>query len=273
MEGHTSEAQGSGAPQGVGTSNVESGQEGRLALQVAPEGVNLYRGVLDHGFVRLRNLAGPNRRKDQFFDANDVDPAQAARMSFEQMDSERTYEEDMRLNRYLLKNGHTSPFEMIQIWIEVKTPIFVDRQLVRHRTWRRNESSGRYITLDGEWYIPQVVGGKAPNAKQGQEDNLPDDVQKWFRGILSEECEESYRKYLLAIRHGVAPEHARMLLHLNHYVHWIGNVDLANMYKFLGLRAHSHAQIEAQAYAFAIIELLRPSLPGLMQLFDELVKR
>jgi thymidylate synthase (FAD) len=271
MDQNTPEAEGQEATQGVGASHGESRREGHLALQVAPERLRL--SVLDHGFIELRNLAGQTRRPDQWFDVSDVDPAQAARMSFDQMDSNRTYEEDMKLNRYLLKNMHTSPFEMISVWIEAKVPIFVDRQLVRHRTWRRNESSGRYITLPGEWYIPQIVGGKAPNAKQGQSDNLSPEVQRWFKQMLSEECETSYRKYVKAIEQGVAPEHARMLLHLNHYVHWLGNVDLGNMFKFLALRAHSHAQIEAQAYAYAIIDVLRPHIPGLMQLFDELVKR
>src|SRR5690606_18852081 len=123
--------------------------------------------VLDHGFVRLRNMAGPTRRvlngtheeTGDFilrpFDADDRDPAQAARMSFDQMDSERTLEEDMRLSRYLMKNWHTSPFEMVEIWLEMKMPIFVARQFVRHRTASINEVSGRYVQLPGEWYIPE----------------------------------------------------------------------------------------------------------------------
>lgn len=231
------------------------------------------RDVLDHGFVALRNLAGQTRRPGDPFDADDVDPAQAARMSFDQMDSERPYADDMRLNEYLLKNLHTSPFEMIQVWVEVKVPIFVDRQLVRHRTWRRNESSGRYIVLPEEWYIPEVVGGKAPNKKQGQEDNLPADVQNYFKRNLAAACKRDYDTYVEMMGLGVAPEHARMFLHLNHYVHWLGNVDLGNMFHFLSLRAHSHAQVEAQAYAWAIIELLRPHLPGLMELFDKHCRR
>lgn len=229
--------------------------------------------VLDHGFVELLNLAGPSRRADKLFDADDIDPAQAARMSFDQFNTERTYEQDMKLARYLLTNGHTSPFEMIQVWIEVKVPIFVDRQFVRHRTWRRNESSGRYITLPPEWYIPDTVGGKAPSAKQGQADNLAPEVQEWFKDTLNRACKADYGLYLHAVEKSVAPEHARMFLHVNHYVHWLGNVDLSNLYKFLALRAHSHAQIEAQQYALAIIELLRPYLPGLMSLFDDVVRR
>jgi len=246
------------------------------------------RQVLDHGFVKLRNLAGPTRRVLEFkglhedgqecfehldFDANDTDPAQCARMSFDQMDSDRTYEEDMKLNEYLLKNMHTSPFEMIQVWLEVKVPIFVDRQFVRHRTWRRNESSGRYITLPKEWYIPEVVGGKATNKKQGQEDNLLIDVQLDFKDCLEQHCQNGYKLYLDALEAAVAPEHPRMFLSLNHYVHWIGNVDLANLFHFLALRTHSHAQIEARVYGWAIVDLLKPHLPGLMGLFDKHCRR
>jgi thymidylate synthase (FAD) len=238
--------------------------------------------VLDHGFVKLRNLAGPTRRVHdrngphiamRSFDADDTDPANAARMSFDNLDADRTYQQDMKLSRYLLENLHTSPFEMISVWLEVKVPIFVDRQLVRHRTWRRNESSGRYITLPPEWYIPEIVGGKAPNAKQGQADNLDEVTQQCFKVDLDGACRNGYELYTDYIAQGVAPEHARMFLHVNHYVHWLGNVDLGNMFRFLALRAHNHAQIEAQAYAYAIIDLLRPHLPGLMGLFDELVKR
>lgn len=254
--------------------------------------------VLDHGFVKLRNLAGPTRRAmstggepyddgsprlcevPRPFDADDVDPANAARMSFGKMDSDvctdrngktrpRMVEDDYKLNEYLLVNHHTSPFEMIQVWLEVKVPIFVDRQLVRHRTWRRSESSGRYITLPSEWYIPEVVGGKATNAKQGQENNLSVDTQKAFQLVLDHNCRLGYEQYLDFMREGVAPEHARMLLHVNHYVHWLGNVDLHNLFHFLRLRTHSHAQIEAQRYAFAIVDLLRPHLPQLMSLFDK----
>lgn len=237
--------------------------------------------VLDHGSVILRNLAGPTRRISndglgapfREFDADDTDPAQAARLSFEQMDSERTYEQDMKLNKYLLGHDHTSPFEMIQVWIEARVPIFIDRQMVRHRTWSRNESSGRYITLPDKWYIPDVVGGKAKDKKQGQEDNLPDYIQAGFKADLERECAASYRNYLYYIEQGVAPEHARMFLHLNHYVHWLGSVNLHNLFHFLKLRTDTHAQIEAQKYGNAIVELLRPHLPGLMNLFDEVVRK
>ena len=194
-------------------------------------------------------------------------------MSFDQMDGDRTAEEDHKLSRYLMKNWHTSPFEMIEIWMEMKMPIFVARQFVRHRTASLNEVSGRYITLPAEWYIPKVVGGKAPNAKQGQEDNLSQTDQEWFRQVLERNCQYSYDDYIVALRKGVAAEHARMLLHLNHYTHWLWKQDLHNIMHLLSLRDHSHAQIEAQEYATAMLGHLREVLPVSMNLYDEFRRR
>lgn len=236
--------------------------------------------VLDHGFVTLRNLAGPTRRpvdvhpdggawRGRPFDADDRDPAQAARMSFDEMDSDRTETEDFRLARYLMKNWHTSPFEMVECWFEMKMPIFVARQFVRHRTVSINEVSGRYVTLPAEWYIPNLVGGKAATAKQGQADNLNRETQYWFQQSLNSACQRDYDYYLRAVEQGVAPEHARMFLHLNHYTHWLWKQDLHNMMNFLRLRDHSHAQIEAQVYAQAVDQHLRTYLPHSMSLYDE----
>lgn len=239
---------------------------------------------LDKGFVTLRNLSGPTRRiitswdiGDGFaprpFDADDRDPANAARMSFEQTDSERTEEDDFKLARYLMKNWHTSPFEMIEVWLEMKLPIFVARQIVRHRTASLNEVSGRYVTLPADWYIPDVVGGKAPNKKQGQEDNLDEHCQEIYKMELQAHCERGYRIYTTAIKNGVAPEHARLFLSLNHYTHWLWKQDLHNLFHLLSLRDHSHAQIESQKLAQAIDGLIRPHLPFSMELYDEYRKR
>jgi thymidylate synthase (FAD) len=236
--------------------------------------------VLDHGFVRLRNISGPTRRHqlvksedgnwyaDRHFDADDVDAPNSARMSFDQTDSGRTRAEDMKLAAYLMKNKHTSPFEMVQVWLEMKMPIFVARQIIRHRTARVNEMSGRYVTLPPEWYIPETVGGKPVNAKQGQSDNLDQHVQRNFKASLDDHCRDGYEKYMDAMANGVAAEHARMHLSLNHYTHWLWNQDLHNLMHLLSLRDHSHAQVEAQAYARAIDKLVREVLPETMALYD-----
>ena len=212
--------------------------------------------VLDHGFVTLRNIAGPTRRTHSFtqndvlhmteiqprqFDADDTDVANSARMSFHQSDLERSYEVEMKLNKYLMANRHMTPFESIEVWLEMKLPIFVARQFVRHRTAAINEVSGRYVTLPAERYIPEVVGGKPENKKQGQSDNLGPHQQETFKESLHEHCLDGYDRYLDAIESGVAPEHARMFLSLNHYTHWLWKQDLRNMFGFLCLRDHRHA--------------------------------
>lgn len=227
--------------------------------------------VLDHGFVKLRNISGPTKRAHyrNGFDADDVDVANSARMSFDASDQSRTYEAEMKLTDYLMRNHHDTPFESIVVWLEFKLPIFVARQFVRHRTQSLNEVSGRYVTLPAEWYIPETVGGKAQNKKQGQEDNLSSELQTRFKQLLNNNCKHSYNLYKVAIEDGVAPEHARLFLHLNHYTHWMSTMNLRNLFHFLSLRDHPHAQIEAQLYARAVKELLTPHIPGLMQLFEK----
>jgi len=226
--------------------------------------------VLDYGFVLLRNIAGPTRRKWQEFDAHDVDVANSARMSFGAQDQERSYEIEMKLNRYLLENRHMTPFESIEVWVEMKLPIFVARQFVRHRTATLNEISGRYVTLPQEWYIPNIVGGAPIDKKQGQSDTLDEGVQDRFKLRLNMTCRSDYELYLKFIELGVAHEHARLFLHLNHYTHWLWKQDLRNLMHFLSLRIDSHAQVEAQAYGNAIMQLIEPTVPGIVALFKEI---
>ena len=235
--------------------------------------------VLDHGYVILRNFAGPTRRQTvprleneegwlRAFDADDTDVANAARMSFGSMDGDRTYVQEMKLTKYLWTHHHATPFESLVVWLEYKLPIFVARQFHRHRTQSINEISGRYVTLPAEWYIPATVGGKAADKKQGQADNLDPAMQAKFKRVLHDHCAAGYQSYLDAMDCGVAPEHARMLLSLNHYTRYMTTVNLRNLLGFLLLRDHGHAQIEAQAYAKAVIELLTPHIPGIMGVWE-----
>jgi len=251
--------------------------------------------VLDHGFVILRNLAGPTRRIadpggfvvgglrtsiERAFDADDTDPANAARMSFDGSDQDRTYEDEMRLNRYLMVNHHDTPFEMIQVWLDIKMPIFVARQLVRHRTQGINEISGRYVKLPSEWYVPRLedVLLQSKDKKQGGRPvdlNNPEEVATAmrYRACLEEDCRDSYALYERAIADGIAMEQARCHLHLNHYTRWLSTMNLRNTLHLLALRDHGHAQGENQQYAKAITQLLDPHLPGLMQLYRDIIRQ
>lgn len=253
---------------------------------------------LDHGFVILRNLSGPTRRAfikvgginnigaegssismahEVDFDADDRDIANVARISFDGLDSTRALEADLKLADYLMRNKHTSPFEMIEVWLEMKLPIFVARQFVRHRTVSINEVSARYTKLPAEWYIPSLhtVGHKPASMKQGRsigEARLTDEQEELAREFLMSldvQCQSSYKLYELYLEKGIPPELARMCLHLNHYTHWVWKQDLHNLMHFLSLRTHSHAQYEARVYAEAVYQLLKEHLPNLMELFDK----
>jgi len=217
---------------------------------------------LDHGFVKLLNISGATPEGDL-----DRNAAQCARICFNNFEEERTKDQDLKLTEYLIKNRHTSPLEMTQVWLEMKLPIFLARQFVRHRTVVINEMSARYSILPKEYYIPEVVGGKPIHNKQGQEDSLSQEVQDEFKFNLGLQCEESYRKYQIALDNGVAPEHARLFLHVNTYTHWVWSQNLHNLMHFLTLRMDSHAQIEAQIYAKAVYTLVYSHIPETMELF------
>lgn len=227
--------------------------------------------VLDKGYVALRNMSGPTRRRLATFDADDVDIAQAARYSFgPESNKDRTREDDIRLMNYLISHWHTSPVEMIELWFEVKLPIFVARHFVRHRTGSINEISGRYITLPADWYIPEIVGAKPSKEtgiKQGQVNTLAATEQDLFKEALQMHCEQGYNNYQTALESGVAPEHARMFLSLNHYTIWLWKMDLHNLMHFLSLRIDGHAQIEDREYGNAILNLVEQHLPAAMQSF------
>ena len=228
--------------------------------------------VLDHGFIRLANLAGPIRRPEQEFDAADTDPANSARMSFGQMDKGRTEKADHKLARYLIRNRHSTPLEMIEVWVEMKMPIFVARHFVRHRTATINEISGRYVKLPAEWYIPETVGASAENVKQGQEGTVDPIIEAEYKRRLNDACQRDYDDYTWAIESGVTLEEARFFLHLNHYTHWLWKQDLSNIMRCLSLRDHSHTQIQSQAYAKAIDAQLRKQLPVLMKAYDDYIR-
>lgn len=232
----------------------------------------LIRYFLDHGFVKLLNVSGPTRRVDADFDADSTDPANTARISFDQMDSGRSRESDLKLVAYLLKNRHSTPVEMIEVWFEMKMPIFLARQLIRHRTAGVNEVSARYTILPAEWYIPSMesIGIKSKTNKQGR------DVAggNWFasmlyRGFLSVNCWISYKMYKLFLLIGIAPELARAVLHLNHYTHWVWKHDLHNLLHLVRLRRHSHAQYEARELANCIYDLLCQELPEFMKVWQQ----
>ena len=218
---------------------------------------------LDHGFVRVVDYMG-----------DDGAVVQAARVSYGHGTHIRST--DRTLIRYLMRHHHTTPFEMCEIKLHVKLPIFVARQWVRHRTANINEYSARYSILDREFYIPdaEVIASQSEGNRQGREGLVPAEQATWVQQLLIEDATRAYDHYgellnqdrdgspLDPNRDGLARELARINLSLNYYTQWYWKVDLHNLLNFLHLRADPHAQYEIRVYAEAILDqIVKPWVP------------
>ena len=225
--------------------------------------------VLDHGFVRVVDYMG-----------DDGAIVQAARVSYGR--GTRRISDDRGLIRYLMRHRHTTPFEMCEIKLHVKLPIFVARQWIRHRTANVNEYSARYSILDREFYIPgaEVIRAQSRTNRQGRGEQLSPDEATRVQELLREDAERAYTHYEELLNEspagasgdeeqsGLARELARMNLSLNFYTQWYWKIDLHNLLHFLSLRADDHAQYEIRVYADAILErVVQPWVPFAYEAF------
>ena len=139
---------------------------------------------LDHGFVRVVDYMG-----------DDGAVVQAARVSYGRGTQIRST--DRTLIRYLMRHHHTTPFEMCEIKLHVKLPIFVARQWVRHRTANINEYSARYSILDREFYIPdpEVIASQSEGNRQGRGELVPAEHATWVQQLLIEDATRAYDHY------------------------------------------------------------------------------
>lgn len=243
--------------------------------------------VLDGGFVRLLSYMQPHeailvgdgeRVRDPNWSA-DLEIVRNARVSFDA--DWRTGEnagKDEALMRYLYKNKHTSPFEAMVFTFEIQVPIFIARQWHRHRTWSYNEVSARYTTLDLGYFIPDIktIGVQSGDNKQSREIPhwemlLPQAqrIREQFVHDLEEHNRNGYNLYKHYVEQGIPRELARCFLEVNAYTRYMGTVDLHNLFHFLRLRLHSHAQYEVQEYARAILMLIEPIVPVAVAAFKE----
>lgn len=215
--------------------------------------------VLDKGFVRLVDYLGGDARI-----------VQAARVSYGR--GTKTVREDAALIDYLLRNRHTSPFEQVVLTFHVKTPIFVARQWVRHRTARMNEISGRYSVMADEFYVPDPHDVRQQNKtnKQGRSDEpMSGQAQAEFIETLKEDQSALYARYEAYVGQDIAREIARINLPLSLYTQFYWQIDLHNLFHFLRLRLDSHAQSEIRAYAQALSACAKAVAPLAYAAFEE----
>ena len=218
--------------------------------------------VLDHGFVRVIDYMG-----------DDAAICQAARVSYGK--GTKSVSNDEGLIRYLMRHWHSTPFEMCEIKLHVKLPVFVARQWIRHRTANVNEYSARYSILDREFYIPapDALAAQSVVNNQGRGAALEGEEAQRVLKYLTEDAMRCYDHYEEMIsdqgQQGLARELARMNLPANIYTQWYWKVDLHNLLHFLRLRADAHAQYEIRVYADEICRLVADWVPFAYKAFED----
>jgi thymidylate synthase (FAD) len=218
--------------------------------------------VLDHGFVRVVDYMG-----------DDAAIVQAARVSYGA--GTKTARDDAGLIRYLMRHWHSTPFEMCEIKLHVKLPVFVARQWIRHRTANVNEYSARYSILDREFYTPAPdhLAAQSTQNNQGRGETLGAEEAERVLRLLSDDAARSYDHYEAMLSQngqlGLARELARMTLPMSIYTQWYWKVDLHNLFHFLRLRADAHAQYEIRVYAEAICAIVRDWAPHAYAAFED----
>lgn len=233
-----------------------------MTLQTQVEGNPKYIKVLDHGFVGLIDHMG-----------SDSAVVQAARVSYG--DGTKTVNEDRGLLRYLMRHKHTSPFEMNVVKLHLKLPIFVMRQLVRHRTSSLNEYSGRYSIMTDEFYVPELsqIKPQSKDNKQGRNGEFGEEQAAGFQERIRNHSVASYAEYLSLLGNddepGIARELARTVLPVNNYTELYWQQNLHNLFHMLKLRMDPHAQYEIRVLAQAIYDVVQPLFPNCVEAFDD----
>lgn len=208
-------------------------------------------GVLNRGFVRLVDYMGGDARI-----------VQSARVSYGT--GTKSIREDAALIDYLLRNEHTSPFEQVVLTFHIKTPIFVARQWVRHRTARMNEISGRYSVMADEFFVPaqEDVRPQSTTNKQGRSSKTLDQpIRDAFLESIVTDQKQLFTHYESYIADDVARELARINLPLSLYTEFYWQIDLHNLFHFLKLRLDGHAQKEIRDYGLALASCARAVAP------------
>ena len=216
------------------------------------------------GFVALVDIMG-----------DDKAIVDAARISYHGGDASgnKVSKSDRELIRYLMRNDHSTPLEMVEIKFHVRIPMDSWRQMIRHRTASVNEYSTRYsVAIDSAANTaPDRWRSQSGTNKQGSGEFLSEDMGR----ILSEEEGDlhrvSRRVYEDRLNRGVAREQARKDLPLSTYTEAIWKIDLRNLFNFLRLRMDKHAQYEIRQYANAIAKLVKELVPVAFQAFEDYI--
>ncbi len=188
---------------------------------------------------------------------SDLSVVNAARVSFgkksemvcsdHQIGTYELKEGDKRLIKYLAKHKHISPFGHAFASFHIKAPIFVARQLVKHKFLRWNEISRRYVDDEPEFYVPDVWRGRSADKKQGSEGEVK--LGTLDAAIVTSSPYDALAAYKALLKSGVAPEQARMALPQSTMTEWYWSGSLDAFADMCRLRCASDTQYETRVVA------------------------
>lgn len=211
----------------------------------------------DIGYVELLDKMG-----------DDLFPTQVARTSY--LGESKGEEKDKKLLKYLIEHHHDGPFEFTQLVFRINAPIFVTRQIMRHRTFSFNEASRRYTDLNFEFYFPKEW--RIQDSKNKQASVASEKDMNYYTRKLNAIVESSMNLYEdMTIVDAVGREQARMVLPQNMYCLFMMRADLRNLLHFVNLRMDKAAQYETQLYALAVLSILEEFYPETIKIYKELV--
>ena len=226
----------------------------------------LEKTVGKNGFVRVVDVM-PRITHSQL--KCDEAIVQAARVSYSA--GTKTKHSDSSLIKYLLRNNHTSPFEMVEFKFHIKAPIFITRQWQRHRMSSYNEISGRYSVLSETFWEPTEFRKQSLVNKQGSEDAIDGPLNWKLVNEYNDHIRNTYKFYEYLLSNGVSREMARTILPLSINTEFYWKIDLHNLLRFISLRSDIHAQKEMREYSDTIRELIKDLCPVTLCAFDEYI--
>ena len=178
-------------------------------------------------------------------------------------------EQDKKLINYLMKHDHQSPFEGIVFTFKISMPIFIARQLLRHRIASPNEASARYREMDTVFFLPGIWRKQNTEGnKQGSGGLFTSqecDLLNRITMTAYEKCEEAYHEML---QMGVAKELARTVLPVGLYTEIFWTINFRSLMNFIRLRKDSHSQPEIQEIAQQVEDLVKPLIPWSYEAFE-----
>jgi len=204
------------------------------------------------------DLTTVNAARVSFGKESEWEWVEAGVKAFGEESYQRLSDRDVKLIKYLAKHKHLSPFGHAFASFHVKAPIFVARQLVKHKFLRWNEISRRYVDDEPEFYVPDVWRGRSADKKQGSDGvvNLGDLAEE-----VKVETGSAAEMYYYLMEKGVAPEQARMVLPQSTMTEWYWSGSLDAFAAMCKLRCASDTQYESRVVADQISEVMSGLYP------------